>query len=446
MSRFGFDPSIGQAALRENHPSINETMQTLGQLASQRTQQRQGDAQLADLLRKQQQEQTLAGIYRGNADTPEGLSAALMRGGFGPQAFAAEDQTAQMGMQRAQQAKLKAEAETAYRKHIAEHFYNTTNEADYQARVQDLASSRDPMLATFAAQMPKYDPAYVKRLGDSAMSPKERAELEDKSLGRTETGRHNREMEKRPAPMLMFGSGGEQYVGDLRRPNTPAAPVMGPNGEQLVKPPAAGAAGGGKEWKDLTQAVSTGARGSLAKDLQKSINSAEGIEALLKLPNGQLINATPQQMHEAYTALNNLISKGGSQAASQIDALVPETLASKWANIKQKVLNEPQGADAKAFIENVLDTTHREAALATKQLRRQQLQSIPNYAHLRGADKKRFDSILKGAGLDPASIDDSGLEATAATGAVVKKEFSKSRNQTRLTYADGRQEVVDGQR
>jgi hypothetical protein len=403
---FGFDPSIILSGLPRPPPesSFNDTLQSLAGLASQRMQEQMHQASLAEMLRKQGQERTLADIYRANAKTPGALPAVLRGAGFGQQAAAEEDQAAQM-------ATSKREAEAAYRKRIAEHFYDTTDEADYEARRQELAASQDPMLSMFASTMPKYDAAYVKRLGGSAISPEKRANIAA--------------MAGRSQPTLATDENGNQFVVNLRNPEAPATPVMAPGGTQLRKPPPAGRGGGGgaaggspKEWKDLKNDLSTGARGSLSKDLQKSINSAEALETLLRLPNGSFTKATPEQMHEAYTSLNSLISKGGSQAASQIEALVPETLASKWAKLKQKVLNEPQSADAEAFIENILDTTKREATLARKQLRRQQLQALPNYAHLRKADPVRFESMLRAPGIeiDPATIDEKGLEVASPTG------------------------------
>lgn len=212
---------------------------------------------------------------------------------------------------------------------------------------------------------------------------------------------------------------------------------------QIPKPPTA--AGAQKDWGDFEKAIGTGARGSLSKELQKSINSSEALETLLKLPNGALLDATPQQMREAYTALNSLIAKGGSQAVSQIEHLAPETMASQFANLKQTLLNEPQSAHAKAFIENILETAKRESDLARKQLRRQQMEGVPNFTHLRKADKNRFDSMLKGVHLDPAAIDDNGLEIAAApapgaapgTKQIVKYLVSPDKTRRVPIYADG---------
>lgn len=403
---FGFDPSIILAGLKNQQPwNPEETLQTLSNLATQRQQQQMGQVQIADLLRKQGQEQTLASILQAHAGSmPAGLPRDLASAGLGQQAMAWQDQETEQADKKAEQAKKHEEVRAAQRKYVGELFYGKNDQAGYDAAIKELRSHPDGSVSMYADMLPpKFDAGVVERLGNMAVPAETRAKLAARDT---------------PAGQVIVADDGTQYVADKR--TGAATAVRDDQGNAIKARPkggrgaGGGGAGGGdrKDWKDLQSALSTGARGSLNKDIQKSLNSAEALEALLKLPNGRLVDATPQQMHEAYTSLNNLISKGGSQAASQIEALVPETLASKWANLKQTILNEPQGADAKAFIENILDTTARETKLARKQLRRQQLQAVPNFAHLRKADKTRFESMLRAPGveIDPASLDENGLE------------------------------------
>jgi hypothetical protein len=164
-----------------------------------------------------------------------------------------------------------------------------------------------------------------------------------------------------------------------------------------------------KEWKDLTESVSTyKGRGSLNRENQDRLNAAERLEALVLGEGGQIQNLTPQQVREAGTSLANLISKG-SMSVSQIEELTPHTLKGQFANLQQKLFNEPTGADAQAFLQNMLETAGREKRVVLGQLHQGQMQGVPNYAHLRGIDRARFDSILKGADLDPGQVDDRGL-------------------------------------
>lgn len=154
-------------------------------------------------------------------------------------------------------------------------------------------------------------------------------------------------------------------------------------------------------------------RGSLNKGYQTRIDSAEQLDALLHNAGGGIINATPQQVREAGTALAKLISSG-AMSEHQIEELTPSSFAGQWANLKQKVMNEPQGSDAQGFLQNMLETAARETNLAKQQLRNGQLTAVPGFAHLRKVDKARFDAMLQAVKIDPASVDDNGLEIKAA--------------------------------
>lgn len=163
------------------------------------------------------------------------------------------------------------------------------------------------------------------------------------------------------------------------------------------------------DFAKMTQDLSTTrSRGNLNAERQKRLDAAERLEALILGPGGQIQNLTRQQVREAATALANLISQG-SVSEHQIEELTPESYASKWSDLKQKVLNEPHGADAQAFLENMLETAARETAVTRQQIRRGQLQALPNYAHLRTTDPAKYESILHAVGIDPASVDERGL-------------------------------------
>jgi hypothetical protein len=181
-----------------------------------------------------------------------------------------------------------------------------------------------------------------------------------------------------------------------------------------------GAAGGLKpheidqDFQKLGEAVSTiRGRANLNRTRQESLDRADRLSALVLGPNGDIANLTPQQVREASTSLASLISNG-SVSLSQIEELTPQTLAAKWANVKQKFLNEPQGADAQEFLRNMLETAGRETKVIKQQIHEGQAQGIPAFAHLRKVDPARYNAILKGAGLDPSAVDDSGLERPQA--------------------------------
>lgn len=64
---FGFDPSIILQQTRTAEPTPNETLRTLADLANSRMHRQVQGATLADLMRRQQQEQELSDVYRRNA-------------------------------------------------------------------------------------------------------------------------------------------------------------------------------------------------------------------------------------------------------------------------------------------------------------------------------------------------------------------------------------------
>lgn len=163
------------------------------------------------------------------------------------------------------------------------------------------------------------------------------------------------------------------------------------------------------EFGKLADALSTTkGRGNLNAERQKRLDAAERLEALV-LKGGQIQNLTPQQVREAATSLGSLIGGGNSAALGQVEELTPNTLAGKFAGLKQKILNEPQGADAQAFLQNMLETAGRETGVTRHQIQSGQLAALPNFAHLRGVNKARYESILRGQGIDPATVDGNGL-------------------------------------
>jgi hypothetical protein len=176
-----------------------------------------------------------------------------------------------------------------------------------------------------------------------------------------------------------------------------------------------------KEFGDLAKALDTNrARGSLLKENQARLNNAERLETLVLGPNGRIENLTPQMVREASTSLANLISSGAAPLA-QIEEMTPHTLAGQFAELKQKILNEPQGADAQKFLQKMLETAGREKKVTLKQIRAAQAQALPQFANLAKVNQTKYASILKGAGLNPDDFDENGLlRAPPEESAVVK--------------------------
>jgi hypothetical protein len=121
--------------------------------------------------------------------------------------------------------------------------------------------------------------------------------------------------------------------------------------------------------------------------------------------NGQIENLNPQLVREASMSLARLISQG-QITEHNLEVLTPDTLASRWAQKKQMILNHPEGADAQEFLGKMISTAQREKKLALNQIRQGQETVLPNYWGLRKRSPKQFDSILRANGLNPEDYDE----------------------------------------
>jgi hypothetical protein len=195
-----------------------------------------------------------------------------------------------------------------------------------------------------------------------------------------------------------------------------------------------------QEWQAFGKDISTYAgRGSLNRENQTRLGNLERLEALIKAENGGIQNLSPQQLREASTALASAISSG-SASLGQIEELTPHTMAAKFADFKQKWLNQPSGADAQAFLQNMLETAAREKGVIQKQIHAGQTQKLPLYAPLRGKDAARYNAMLQGAGLNPESFDERGLEraiekAAAAGGGAAGGGGLSAQDQAAIDWA-----------
>lgn len=102
MSAFGFDPSI----ILQGRPStLSDMLEPVQRFQAMQQGQQMHQAQLADLMRRQQQEQTIADIYRANAGNMEALPGAFGQAGLGREAFAAQEHLSQLHQRDAQSKK-----------------------------------------------------------------------------------------------------------------------------------------------------------------------------------------------------------------------------------------------------------------------------------------------------------------------------------------------------
>jgi hypothetical protein len=293
---FGFDPSIILSAKNAPSSDFTDTLQAVAGLKTHQLQQQQVQAQLADLVQKHQQEQTLASIYKANASSPDNLATALMQGGFGSQAYAAQDQASQTRSQEATHQKLISDVQEAHRKHVGELFYGTTGPEDYLARRKELASNPDPMLAIYASVLPeKWDKGITERLGNLAVPAVERAKLAARPTG---------------SGQVIVGDDGTQYV--TNKSTGAASTVRDEDGNAIKARPLKGRGGGGGGGG--TGGAGTGLSSQALEDAVDAYHTSGALPtfpgkmgAVLKL---QILNRSS----EKYAGTNAAVSKADYKA------------------------------------------------------------------------------------------------------------------------------------
>jgi hypothetical protein len=240
MGDFGFDPGIILAGMRQG-PSALETMQSLSQMMQQR---QQGQMTLAALAQKQQQEQALRGIYQQNADHPEGLGQALLRGGFGPEAFGAQDQQYQM-------AKQLADIREAGMQKLRNRVAAAKTPEQYAEAIKIIPPAR---LGEFGLT-PEFNPTTVSAFVAGGIPAEKQMAMQQTGAEFEETKRHHQAEEAKPAPSVIVPGVGGMFAVDPRNPTRPAVKVLDGEGNAVVKQTSG--AGDSKEWKDFMGSVST---------------------------------------------------------------------------------------------------------------------------------------------------------------------------------------------
>lgn len=225
----GFDANIILQGMQRG-PSAFDTMQQLQGMQQAR---QQHETTLANLLMKQNQERAQADIYRQHADNQEGLSAALMRGGFGPQGLEVAGAQSEIGRRKASEQSEIAKMLKGYQEQVSNLLYGTKDQADYEARLSTVSPQQRSMFPS------SWDEA--RPLVESIAIPAEkRAQMAHQGEQLKETKRHNEAMEKRPSsgmmPVFLQGEGGFYEV--PRTGGAPATPVLDASGKQVAKPSA----------------------------------------------------------------------------------------------------------------------------------------------------------------------------------------------------------------
>lgn len=104
----------------------------------------QAGMSLGDLIHRRQRESSLADIYRQSAADPSALASNLLRGGFGTEAYAAQDQQQQMLNQQAAAQKARAEALQKQAEAVGQVFWNVKDTPSLQAAKRALIQMGHP--------------------------------------------------------------------------------------------------------------------------------------------------------------------------------------------------------------------------------------------------------------------------------------------------------------
>jgi len=306
---FGFDPSI-ILAQRQFDPT--EPIRTFADMSRLRMQQQQADATLADMVRKRDQERTLADVLRQNAGNPEAVGPALMGAGFGSEALdwmgrQADLRTRGAQAQSAQQDALKKRVELMARP-LQKGLPTNQQELDrLRATWKGLGFSETDMAGTEVFH-PEETPQLLEQIRALGVSADEQVKM-------TETERHNREMEKRPPagmmPILITGEGGAQYFVPPK-PGAPATPITDEQGKPIVKP-----------QTKQTRALNKGDR----DELEKLYGEEKGISDLV------------QRFRPEFAGMGPLggLTVQGEQVLGSVAGKESQDRAAFWADFAKRV-------------------------------------------------------------------------------------------------------------
>lgn len=139
----------------------------------------------------------------------------------------------------------------------------------------------------------------------------------------------------------------------------------------------------------------------------QTVSGINKIEALVNSypdPNKMPTNVA----RDVYTSLAAVLQKGGGNVAeSQIDALMPATAKSRFANAQQWLMSEPTGAELKPFLDQVLHSLQAE-----KQVARQNIQNgFQNIANKHDSSVRMLSPYAQNAWENQKQIAAKNLEA-----------------------------------
>lgn len=403
---FGFDPSI----ILGGRPADTEGMaRTFADMSRLGIQQRQADATLAEMTRQQGQERRLSDILQQNANNPEAIGPALMRGGFGKESLDWIGRQADVGYKAAQTQGAQTEALRKRGEYMARPLRNgipKNQEELTQLREswKSMGFSDGDMTGTEIFD-PQQTPQLLQQIRALGLSEEDVQRESNNAAQRAEDERHHRAIE------TQFGLTTNPTTGSTFRidkrtgavsPVESGGPPLAGNGPLKPKDVE-------DQFKDLAASVSTvKGRANLNAQNQARLYNSERVKQIALDDNGKIKDLSPALITDL-AAATAALSSNGAPAQSIIEHFLPKGRGMSQAAVSEWLTNDPHGAGQMGFVKQMVDLANREEKLIGHQMRAGQLQGVPNFAHLKKLNPARYNSILKGAGLDPAEIDDNGL-------------------------------------
>lgn len=165
-----------------------------------------------------------------------------------------------------------------------------------------------------------------------------------------------------------------------------------------------------KRTKEMTDALNPFVRKGGLANYTQGINRAQKLDALLVDPaTGEPKKLlTPQDMVETAIALQQLVAAGHA-SQSEVEQLIPKSVGGDAAKALQYFTGEPWNAGQQKWALRMLHTAHREADVNRGSILQALKQQLPQFSDLRSKYQPDYESILKGAGINPAAFNEQGL-------------------------------------
>ena len=179
------------------------------------------------------------------------------------------------------------------------------------------------------------------------------------------------------------------------------APVPAPGPGPAAGIPPAGGKILDKRLKELGADFnpSGGRAGEFGKN-QARVNAANRVLALAMDENGQPRDLAPNQMPELAQSVASLISGGGTGAQAQIEHLLPHTVRGDVQKWIQWLQGDPRGADQRAFVQQMVETAKREAAVAQQGIDQVRSQLVNKHQLVLRGNPNEARQVLNGFGWD----------------------------------------------